>query len=227
MNSDLRPQLHGVWSSVSDAWAQHADFIDGTRQWRHRMASRGDGADSGRPGPRARLRSRRGDAGRRAALVDPGEVDRVGRRGRDGRRRRAPGPQPRLLTTCMAVASTSKTSPSPTRAFDVVYCRDGLQFALDPARAVTEIAPSRQARRAGGRRRRGPSATATRGSASCSTCWASSSASRCRLPASRARSRSATRPQLEALFVDAGFTDVSVEDCLCRCARRRSTVGGG
>ena len=28
----------------------------------------------------------------------------------------------------------------PDATFDVVYCRDGLQFALDPARAVTEIA---------------------------------------------------------------------------------------
>ncbi len=28
MNSDLRPQLHGVWSSVSGAWAEHADFIE-------------------------------------------------------------------------------------------------------------------------------------------------------------------------------------------------------
>ena len=28
----------------------------------------------------------------------------------------------------------------PDASFDLVYCRDGLQFALDPARAVTEIA---------------------------------------------------------------------------------------
>jgi hypothetical protein len=39
----------------------------------------------------------------------------------------------------------------PDAAFDVVYCRDGLQFALDP-RAVTEIAASPSRRSGSGRR---------------------------------------------------------------------------
>ncbi len=57
----------------------------------------------------------------------------------------------------------------PDAAFDVVYCRDGLQFALDPQRASHEIARVLQALRAGERSPSGPSVSATRGWASCST----------------------------------------------------------
>ena len=97
----------------------------------------------------------------------------------------------------------------PDGSYDVVLCREGLMLVPDPARAAREIGAS-CARAAAWRSRSGGRASATRGSASCSTPSAPRSARRCRRPASPGPSRSRTPAGWRALLSDAGLADVAV-----------------
>ncbi len=138
MNADLRPQLHGMWSSVSSAWAEHANFIEergsGVTDWL--LA-----ATTPKPGDRVlELASGPGAVSLAVApRVDPGEVI-------------ASDVAIEMVDVAVARAHSRgfynvhgrrldlEDIAEPDASFDVVYCRDGLQFAVDPARAVTEIA---------------------------------------------------------------------------------------
>ena len=112
--------------------------------------------------------------------------------------------------TSARACSTSRTSTSPTARYDVVLCREGLMFAVDPAarrraRSGACCGPAGASRSPSGAR-----ASATRGSASSSTPSARRSARRCRRPGSPARSRSATPGELRRLLDEAGLADVQV-----------------
>ena len=104
----------------------------------------------GRAGARAGLRTGRPGLAAAARVLPDGEVvlsDVVA--GDDGDRRRAR--RALGLATSARACSTSRRSTSRTRRYDVVLCREGLMFAVDPARAAREI----RAGAAAGRARRG------------------------------------------------------------------------
>ena len=144
--TDLRPQLHGMWSAVADAWAQHANFVDvrGERVTRWMVE-----ATAPEPGDRVlELACGPGSVTLAVAgLVDPAEVI-------------ASDVAIEMADTAVAHAHSHglynvhgrrldiEAIDEPDSSFDVVYCRDGLQFAVEPERAVREI---RRVTHAGGR----------------------------------------------------------------------------
>jgi len=138
VSDDLRAHLQGVWSTVAGSWTEHADFIDARGQvvtdWllAATAPTAGDRVLELACGPGAVTLAV-------AGLVDPGEVV-------------ASDVAVEMVDTAVARAHAHGSSnvhgrrldieaiAEPDATFDIVYCRDGLQFALDPARAVAEIA---------------------------------------------------------------------------------------
>jgi SAM-dependent methyltransferase len=116
--TQLRTQLHGMWASVAPAWAEHADYAD------TRGAVITDRLlELSAPGPGERvLELACGPGGVGIAAAGLGNV--------------------RTLTLDLDDLG------QPDQAYDVVLCREGLMFALDPAHAVAEI---RRILRPGGR----------------------------------------------------------------------------
>jgi ubiquinone/menaquinone biosynthesis C-methylase UbiE len=134
----LRAGLHGMWASVAPVWREHADFID-----------------------------RRGEivTKRLLELTDLREGERVlelacgpGGLGLAAARRVAPDGEVVLSDvagdmTAVALARAQEHGvgnvtvrvldleaiTEPDTAYDVVLCRDGLMFALDPAQAAREL----------------------------------------------------------------------------------------
>jgi SAM-dependent methyltransferase len=144
---DLRGHLHGMWASVAPAWGEHADYADAR------------GADitatmlrlsAPRPGERVlELACGPGGVGIAAArLVGPdGEVvlsDVAAEMTAIAAARAAALGLGNVRTSTLDLDDLAE----PDQAYDVVLCREGLMFALDPARAVGEI---RRVLRPGGR----------------------------------------------------------------------------
>jgi ubiquinone/menaquinone biosynthesis C-methylase UbiE len=133
--TDLRRHLHDMWDGVAEAWADHADFVD--NRGRAITATLLD-RTAPRPGERVlELACGAGGTGLAAAsLVAPGEVV-------------LSDVSPAM--TAVAAARAAAVSnvdvgvldleeiAEPDGAYDVVLCREGLMFAVDPARAVAEI----------------------------------------------------------------------------------------
>lgn len=133
----LRNRLHGMWAAVAGAWGEHADYAD------ERGAAITAGmltAANPRPGDRVlELACGAGGAGLAAAeLVAPdGEVvlsDAIQEMVAIADARAAA----RGLSVRTRVLDLDHID-EPDAAFDVVLCREGLMFALDPARATSEI----------------------------------------------------------------------------------------
>jgi ubiquinone/menaquinone biosynthesis C-methylase UbiE len=138
VSDDLRTHLQGVWSMVANSWTEHADFIDARGQvvteWllAATAPTAGDRVLELACGPGAVTLSV-------AGLVDPGEVI-------------ASDVAVEMVDTAVARALAHgftnvhgrrldiEDVAEPDATFDVVYCRDGLQFALDRAHAVAELA---------------------------------------------------------------------------------------
>jgi SAM-dependent methyltransferase len=134
----VRAHLHGMWETVADAWGQHAAFVDARLAGVTRRMLDGAGV---RPGDRVlELACGAGGVGLAAA-------QRV-------------GPEDRIVLSDVAVAMTTVAGQraatlglgqvdtrvldleridQPDHSFDVVLCRDGLQFAANPAQAASEI----------------------------------------------------------------------------------------
>jgi SAM-dependent methyltransferase len=143
----LRTQLHGMWASVAPAWAEHADYAD----------TRG-GVITARllelsaPGPGERVLELACGAGgvgiAAAGLVGPaGEVvlsDVAAEMTAIAAARAAAAGLGNVRTLTLDLDDLGQ----PDQAYDVVLCREGLMFALDPAHAVAEI---RRILRPGGR----------------------------------------------------------------------------
>jgi SAM-dependent methyltransferase len=143
----LRTQLHGMWASVAPAWAEHADYAD-TRG--AAITSRLLELSAPRPGERVlELACGAGGVGIAAAeLVGPaGEVvlsDVASEMTTIAAGRAAVLGLGNVRTLRLDLDDLAQ----PDQAYDVVLCREGLMFALDPAHAVAEI---RRILRPGGR----------------------------------------------------------------------------
>ncbi|HXS08333.1 MAG TPA: class I SAM-dependent methyltransferase [Rhizomicrobium sp.] len=133
-----RVHVHALWSSVAPAWAKHADYVD-------RRAARITKVlldlSAPKPGERVlELACGPGGLGMAAAaLVGPaGQVvmSDVSTEMTEfaGKRAAAAG----LANTSVRVRDIEDIN-EPDGSFDVVLCREGLMFALDPAQAAREI----------------------------------------------------------------------------------------
>jgi ubiquinone/menaquinone biosynthesis C-methylase UbiE len=136
---ERRTHIHQMWSSVAEAWGEHADYTDARHASETALMLE---ATKPRPGERVvDLACGAGGLGLAAApLVDPaGEVvlSDVAPEMTEIADARA---HSRGLTNTTARVLDLESIAMPDNAFDVVLCRDGLQFAVDPARAGREIA---------------------------------------------------------------------------------------
>jgi SAM-dependent methyltransferase len=136
-NTLARDHLHGLWAAVSQAWETYADFVDA----RHASVTDRMLAVTGpRPGDRVlELASAAAGVGLAAvARVAPdGEVvlsDVVPEMTAVAERRA----QSRGVPVTTRVLDLEQID-EPDATFDVVLCRDGLQFAIEPVRAAREI----------------------------------------------------------------------------------------
>jgi SAM-dependent methyltransferase len=143
----LRRQLHGMWAAVAPAWGEHADYAD-TRG--AALTARMLELSAPRPGERVlELACGAGGVGIAAAkLVGPaGEVvlSDVAERMTAIAAARAANLG---LGNVHSLPLDLDDIAQPDQSYDVVLCREGLMFALDPARALAEI---RRILRPGGR----------------------------------------------------------------------------
>ena len=144
---DLRAQLHGMWASVAASWGEHADYADARGA---AITATMLKLSAPRPGDRVlELACGAGGAGIAAArLVGPaGEVvlsDVVAEMTAIAAARAAAAGLGNVRTLTLDLDRLAQ----PDQAYDVALCREGLMFALDPARAAGEI---RRVLRPGGR----------------------------------------------------------------------------
>jgi SAM-dependent methyltransferase len=134
----LRAQLHGMWASVAPAWGEHADYADSRGA---AITARMLELAAPRPGDRVlELACGAGGVGIAAAeLVGPaGEVVlsdvAAGMTAIAAARVAALG-----LGNVRTLNLDLEDIAQPDQAYDVVLSREGLQFAVDPARAAAEI----------------------------------------------------------------------------------------
>jgi enediyne biosynthesis protein CalE5 len=142
---DIRTRVHEMWASVADQWGAHADYID-TRG--AELTARLLALTAPQPGERVlELACGTGGVGIAAAdLVGPaGEVvlSDVAPEMTAIAAARARG-----LANVSARPLDLERIDEPDGAYDVVVCREGLMFALDPVAAAREI---RRVLRPGGR----------------------------------------------------------------------------
>jgi SAM-dependent methyltransferase len=136
---ELRARLHGMWAAVAGAWGEHAAYAD----------------ERGAHAAERMLELTRPQPGERVLELACGP----GALGRAAAERVAPGGEVVFSDvvadmTSIAVARATalgvrnvsarvldiESIDEPDGAYDVVLCREGLMFAVDPARAVREMA---------------------------------------------------------------------------------------
>src|SRR6478672_5068773 len=133
----VRRHVREMWAAVADAWEQHADFVEarGAELTRQLLAE-----TEPKPGKHVlELASGAGDVSLAVApLVTPGEVvvSDVAPEMVAIAARRA---EARGLANVSLRAFGAEAIDSDDATFDIVFCREGLMFAADPALAVREI----------------------------------------------------------------------------------------
>ena len=137
-NDELRTRLHGMWSAVAPGWAQHAAYID------ERAAQlTGELLELAAPRPGERileLACGPGGLGLAAAprVAPSGEVvlsDVAPEMTAIAAQRAAALDLDNVSTRVLDLEQIDE----PDGSYDIVLCREGLMFALDPARAAREI----------------------------------------------------------------------------------------
>ncbi len=136
---EMRAHIHGMWASVAPSWGQHAAFVERRgAQVTERMLA----LTSPQPGERVlELACGAGGMGLAAApLVAPGGdvvlSDVAAEMTAIAAARAADLGIDNVRTRELDLEDIAE----PDARFDVVLCRDGLMFAVDPARAAGEIA---------------------------------------------------------------------------------------
>jgi ubiquinone/menaquinone biosynthesis C-methylase UbiE len=135
---EVRAYIHGMWASVAAAWDTNAEDVD--RRAAAITERILDGVDL-KPGDRVlELASGPGGAGLAAAVrvgaqgevvisdVVPAMADIAGRRAKE-----------QGLSNVRTAVLDLENIDEPDAAFDVVLCREGMMFALDPAHAAGEM----------------------------------------------------------------------------------------
>jgi enediyne biosynthesis protein CalE5 len=145
VQEDIRTQVHTMWANVADRWGEHADYIDARGA---ELTTRLLALAAPQPGERVlELACGTGGVGIAAAeLVGPsGEVvlSDVAPEMTAIAAARARG-----LANVSARTLDLERIDEPDGAYDVVVCREGLMFALDPVGAAGEL---RRVLRPGGR----------------------------------------------------------------------------
>jgi SAM-dependent methyltransferase len=142
-----RAHIRSMWAAVAESWAEHAGYTDARHEENSEML-----LDLTMPQPGERvleLACGAGGLGLAAAeRVSPGGVVVVSDVVVEMTRVAAARAQRRGLTNVSTRVIDIEQIDQPDDSFDVVLCRDGLQFAPDPGRAVREI---RRVLRPGGR----------------------------------------------------------------------------
>ena len=144
---ETRRRVRAMWGSVAPHWAEHVDYVDDRARDLTRLM-----IESASPAPGERvleLACGVGSVGLAVApLVLPGGdvvVSDVAPEMTDiARRRAAAAGFSHVVARDLDLAEIDE----PAAVYDVVFCREGLMFATDPARAVAEI---RRVLRPGGR----------------------------------------------------------------------------
>jgi SAM-dependent methyltransferase len=146
-NQDFRARLHGMWASVADGWRRHAEHVDARgsavteRMFELSSLRSGDRVLELACGPGSvglAAAERVGPAGQVVVSDIASEMVAIAL----GRA------QARGLANVSGRVLDLESLEEPDAAYDVVLCREGLMFALDPARAAHEIS---RVLRAGGR----------------------------------------------------------------------------
>jgi SAM-dependent methyltransferase len=135
----FRAQLRGMWATVADGWAEHADYVDARgAQATEKMLELAEP----RPGERVlELACGAGSVGLAAAgrVAPDGEVVLS-----DGVAEMAAIAERRIQELGMQNVRTAvldlQQIDDPEDSYDVVFCREGLMFAPDPGQACREIA---------------------------------------------------------------------------------------
>jgi SAM-dependent methyltransferase len=145
--AELRAHLHGMWAAVAGAWSEHADYADARGA---AAAERMLALTAPRPGERV-LELACGPAGLGLAaserVAPGGEVvlsDVVAEMTAIAARRAEALGLRHVRTRVLDIERIDE----PDESYDVVLCREGLMFALDPTRAAREV---RRVLRRGGR----------------------------------------------------------------------------
>ena len=137
-NDPIRELVHGMWAGVAPQWGDHADRVDARAQVQtDRLLAVADLS----PGDRVlELACGPGGVGLAAAeLVGPDGAVVLSDVAESmaavaGERAEAKG-----LTNVSTAVLALEAIGQPDGSFDVVLCREGLMFAVDPERAVGEV----------------------------------------------------------------------------------------
>jgi enediyne biosynthesis protein CalE5 len=144
---DMRAHLHGMWAAVAGGWAQHAEYADARGA---AVTERLLELSAPQPGERVlELACGPGGLGLAAAerVVPGGEVvlsDVAAEMTAIAAARASALGRTNVSTRVLDLERIDE----PDGSYDVVLCREGLMFALDPARAAAEL---RRVLRPGGR----------------------------------------------------------------------------
>ena len=137
--ADRRAQLHGMWAAVGGSWAEHADYADARgavvaeKLLELALPAPGDRVLELACGPGGlglAAAARVGDRGEVVVSDVVAEMTAIA-----AARAEALG----LANVCTRVLDLERIE-EPDESYDVVLCREGLMFALDPAGAAREIA---------------------------------------------------------------------------------------
>jgi SAM-dependent methyltransferase len=135
---ERRSGLHGMWASVAEQWGEHADYVDA--RGAETTAALLDLTDP-RPGDRVlELACGPGSVGLAAAgRIAPGGEVVLSDVAAEMTQIAAARAEVLGLANVSARVLDVEAIDEPDAAYHVVLCREGLMFALDPARAAGEI----------------------------------------------------------------------------------------
>src|SRR5207248_2525770 len=134
----LRAHVHAMWAGVAGGWAERADAVDeAAAAVTERMLER----TAPRPGDRVlELACGPGGVGLAAALrVAPGGEVVLSDVAAEMAAVAAARAAARGLTNVRTATLDLEQIDEPDRSYDVVVCREGLMFAVEPERAAREI----------------------------------------------------------------------------------------